>query len=467
MQPSVLAHPGKSGIYALPRGRDAFAARGLLAAAAERSLDVQYYIWHGDSVGYLLFESLWQAAERGVRVRLLLDDNNTAGLDASISALDAHDNIEVRLFNPLVYRTVRLTNYVVDFSRVNHRMHNKSFTVDNQATVVGGRNIGDEYFDMGDGVTFADLDVIAVGPITREVSDAFDLYWNSASAWPAQTLLGTAKPEAIEQLKATFAATRADPRVAEYLDALRETQLVTQLREGRLPLDWADVHLVYDDPAKVLDTNIRSDQMLLPRLLDTAGHVGMEFDLISPYFVPMAQGTASLQRLVGQGVKVRVLTNALESTDVAAVHAGYAKRRKDLLRAGIRLYELKRGDAPNPAESTKTGGSSGASLHAKTFQIDGDRLFVGSFNFDPRSAKLNTEIGLVVDSPVLAQRLKAFLDTALPLHAYEVRLTPGGDLQWVEGTSDGPRIHDTEPGTSAFRRAEISFLSILPIEWLL
>ncbi len=192
--PGLAAHPGKTGIYALSRGRDAFAARVLLAGAAERSLDVQYYIWHGDHTGYLLFEALWQAAERGVRVRLLLDDNNTSGLDATIAALDAHPNIEVRLYNPLVHRTARWTNYVTDFRRVNRRMHNKSLTVDNQVTVVGGRNIGDDYFAAGHGVAFADLDVIAVGPAVHEVSTAFDLYWSSASAYPAEKLLATGHP---------------------------------------------------------------------------------------------------------------------------------------------------------------------------------------------------------------------------------------------------------------------------------
>jgi cardiolipin synthase C len=223
IEPRLAEHSGKTGTYPLATGRDAFAARGLLAAAAERSLDVQYYIWHGDHTGYLLFEALWQAAERGVRVRLLLDDANTAGLDATIAALNAHPNIEVRLYNPLMYRTARWRNFVRDFTRVNHRMHNKSFTVDNQAAVVGGRNIGDEYFAAGRGVAFTDLDVIAVGPAVHEVSNEFDLYWNSPSAYPAEKLLRNPPPGAMEQLKVTFANTRADPESAEYLESLRDT----------------------------------------------------------------------------------------------------------------------------------------------------------------------------------------------------------------------------------------------------
>ncbi len=465
--PGLAAHPGKTGTYALSRGRDAFAARVLLAGAAERSLDVQYYIWHGDHTGYLLFEALWQAAERGVRVRLLLDDNNTGGLDATIAALDAHANIEVRLYNPLMHRSARWTNYVTDFARVNRRMHNKSLTVDNQATVVGGRNIGDDYFAAGRGVAFADLDVIAVGAAVREVSTAFDLYWRSASAYPAEKLLQQAAPATVQQLKSTFAATRADPESARYIESLRETRLVTDLVEGRLALEWTDARLVYDDPAKTLDTQHRTDELLMTRLLQTIGHPATQFELISPYFVPMASGTAALAALAGRGVNVRVLTNALESTDVAAVHAGYARRRQALLRAGIRLYELKRGDVPKLTGDKLIGGSSSSSLHAKTFQIDGTRMFVGSFNFDPRSAKLNTEMGLVIDSPAMAQRLRAFFDTELPLLAYEVRLNGDSSLQWIERTADGEKVHDKEPGTSAWRRAAVGFLSILPIEWLL
>ena len=206
--PFVAAHPGKTGIHALFEPRDAFAARVLLAAAAEKSIDAQYYIWHGDTVGNLVFESLRKAAGRGVRVRLLLDDMNTAGLDPVIAALDAHPNIEVRLYNPFAHRGARTVDFLTDFSRVNRRMHNKSFTVDNQASVVGGRNIGNEYYGAGEGTVFADLDVIAVGAAVRDVSRQFDRFWNSASAYPAASLVAGAAPA---DLDARFAATRAGP----------------------------------------------------------------------------------------------------------------------------------------------------------------------------------------------------------------------------------------------------------------
>ena len=215
LAPSLAEHHGISGVHSLPVATEAFAARARLAAAAERSIDVQYYMWHNDVTGKLLFEALFQAAERGVRVRLLLDDNNTAGMDSTLAALAAHPNIQVRLFNPLVVRHARWTNYVFDFNRVNHRMHNKSFTVDNQVTVIGGRNIGDEYFDAGAAVEFVDLDLLAVGPIVDAVSKMFDEFWNSASSYPAAMLVGSRSPEtAARSLQASFAAAHADVRAA-------------------------------------------------------------------------------------------------------------------------------------------------------------------------------------------------------------------------------------------------------------
>jgi putative cardiolipin synthase len=467
--PGVAANPGKVGIHALREARDAFAARVLLAGAAEKSLDVQYYIWHGDQVGYLLFEALWQAAERGVRVRLLLDDLNTRGLDPTIAALDAHPNIEVRLYNPVLQRGARALNFLTDFTRVNRRMHNKSFTADNQVSVVGGRNIGNEYFAVGSGVAFADLDVIAVGPAVGEVSKEFDLYWNSPSAYPAVSFVGAPKPDATADLKANFSAMRADPESVAYLEAVRLTPLIHDLLSRQLALEWTTARLVHDDPAKTLDTAARMDVLLFPELVRTIGRPEKTLDLVSPYFVPGSDGTAALEALAKRGVKVRVLTNSLAATDESAVHAGYAKRRQDLLQAGVQLYELKPTVVEESHEGTaRFGASSSAALHAKTFAVDRTRIFVGSFNFDQRSALLNTEMGLVIESPVLAQRLAEYFDAEVQMAAYEVRLTPDGhDLEWIEQTRSGVKRYDTDPGTSWFLRRKVDVLSILPIEWLL
>ena len=467
--PGIAANADRTGIHPLPNPRDAFAMRVLLAAAAERSLDAQYYIWHGDQVGHLLFEALWRAAERGVRVRLLVDDHGTHGIDPTIAALDAHANIEVRLYNPFVNRDARALNFVTDFTRVNRRMHNKSFTVDNQVSLVGGRNIGNEYFGAGSGVVFADLDVIAVGPAVREVSREFDLYWNSASAYPAASFVGRAGPDAAAGLEATFAATRADPESIVYLEAVRATPLVQALLGGKVPFEWTTATVVYDDPAKTLDTTARTDVLLFPALVRTSGRPEKSLDLVSPYFVPGADGTASLVALARRGVQVRILTNSLAATDEKSVHSGYARRRLDLLAAGVRLYELKpSAGLASPEHSFRLGGSSSSGLHAKTFAVDESRIFVGSFNFDQRSALLNTEMGLVIESATLAQRLAGFFDTEAPMLAYEVRLAPdGGGMYWMERTAAGEKRYDTEPETRWSTRMGVELLSILPIEWLL
>ena len=465
--PGLDAHPGKTGIRALSSPRDAFAARGLLAAAAEHSLDVQYYIWHGDETGYLLFEALWKAAERGVRVRLLLDDINTKGLDPTLAALDAHPNIEVRLYNPFAQRRARWMSYLTDFQRVNRRMHNKSFTVDNAVTIVGGRNVGNEYFAAGAGVAFADLDVIAVGPVVHDVSAAFDRYWNSASAYPATGLLPSPTTETSELLREKFAATRADAQSVQYLNALQETPLVSELRTGQLALEWADATLVCDDPAKTLNEANDPHALMLTQLLAASGRPTSGFDLVSPYFVPKQEGATALGNLVGAGVRVRVLTNSFGANDVGVVHAGYSKYRKMLVRSGVQLYELERRAGEDRSKGANVSGSSSASLHAKTFQIDGRRIFVGSFNFDPRSATLNTEIGLMIESPALAKQLEGAFDTELSSVAYEVRADKAGDLQWIERTATGAVTRTTEPETNAFGRAVIGMLSILPIDWML
>ncbi len=263
ISPLVDEHPGHSGIYPLVDARDAFAARALLAQAAERSLDVQCYIWRKDLSGTLLFESLRVAANRGVRVRLLLDDNNTAGLDPTLAVLDSHPNIEVRLFNPLAIRNPRALGYVTDFSRVNRRMHNKSFTADNQATIIGGRNIGDEYFGATEVVLFVDLDVLAVGPVVHEVSHDFDRYWASESSYPVDRLLPPATSALIVELASTALLAERQPASVAYVNAFRKSSFVPQLVQGRLPLEWAHTRMVSDDPAKGI--GLAAPEALLPR----------------------------------------------------------------------------------------------------------------------------------------------------------------------------------------------------------
>ena len=464
--PLAAANPGRSGIHALRDARDAFAARVLLAQAAERSLDVQYYIWRKDLTGTLLFEALLAAAERGVRVRLLLDDNNTPGLDPTLAALDTHPNVEIRLFNPFPFRRARALGYATDFQRLNRRMHNKSFTADTQATIVGGRNVGDEYFGATHGVLFADLDVIAVGPVVQEVSRAFDRYWASASSYPVEGLLPAVSSSRIADLASEARQIERSPEASAYVGAIHDLSVVRDLKQGTLELEWAATRLVCDDPAKGLG-HAAPESFVYRQLQEILGQPRSVLDLVSPYFVPTATGVEWFAQLARSGVDVQILTNALEATDVAFVHAGYAKRRKPLLGEGIRLYELRRASSGASPPKTGSGGSSGASLHAKTFSVDRARVFVGSFNFDPRSAKLNTEMGLVIESPALAQHIDDVFRVQVPADAYEVQALPDGRLSWQERRDGNSFRHETEPGTTVWRRAAVSFLSALPIEWLL
>lgn len=460
-------HPGQSGVHALVEGRDAFAARVMMADTAEHSLDVQYYIWRDDTTGKLLFNALRAAAERGVRVRLLLDDNNTSGLDAQLALLDAHPKVEVRLFNPYPMRQLRVLGLVRDFSRLNRRMHNKSFTADGQATVVGGRNVGDEYFDANRDILFADLDILAVGDVVKKVSGEFDRYWNSESSYPLASLVGHPSPEDARQLALDDDAVVRAPAARTYVDAIRASTFAADLKSRKLPFEWVPVTLVSDDPGKVLGKWEPAGglEYTLPLLFGTPTE---QADLVSPYFVPGPVWSARFGVLAQSGVKVRILTNSLEATDVSAVHAGYAKWRKPLLQAGVTLLELKRtwpaGDAPKTAGP---GGSSGSSLHAKTISVDRKRMFVGSFNFDYRSADLNTEMGFVIDSPVLAERMATMLGEPVLARAYEVKLDESGNLYWIEQGPSGPIRHDVEPGTSWWRRSTVDFMSLLPIDWLL
>lgn len=461
------AHPGRSAIYPLVDAHEAFSSRVLLARAAERSLDIQYYIWHQDTTGSLLFHELHEAAQRGVRVRLLLDDNNTAGLDPLLSALDEHPNIEVRLFNPFMHRSSRWLGYLTDFQRLNRRMHNKSLTADNQATIIGGRNIGNEYFDAGGDMLFADLDVLAAGPVVDQVSADFDRYWSSASSYPLKRIVPEVPAEERAAALQKVSSTQSAPEARAYLRSVGESDFVNALVQGRLEMEWARTRMISDIPAKGLGEAAEED--LLPNQLKLAiGDPRTEVDLISPYFVPTEAGVALFGDLAASGIHVRILTNSLEATDVAAVHSGYARWRKPLLAKGVELYEMKsEGPQARLRDAALRGSSSSSSLHAKTFAIDGMHVFIGSFNFDPRSARLNTEMGFVIESPALARRISDAFKREIPAHSYEVRLDGDGELSWVERGEGGERRHDVEPGTSVWLRGFVFLLSVLPIEGML
>jgi len=465
--PLVAQHPGKTGVVSLGDARDAFATRIALARAATRSIDIQTFIWHADATGTLMFEEILRAAERGVRVRLLLDDVNSVGFDPTLVLLASNPNLELRLYNPFVVRGPRAFGFLTDFTRVNHRMHNKSFTVDNLATVVGGRNIADEYFAVGEATGFVDLDVMAVGDVVQPVSAQFDLYWNSASAYPSQTILGHIDPEPRDALAERARAIRASPELTRFGESVMQLPVVRSLLDGTLAPEWGHASVVFDDPAKTQDRGSEKELLMLPKLLAEFGRPVQTLDMISPYFVPREAGTEALASLARGGVRVRVMTNSLAATDEKSVHAGYVKRREALLRAGVQLFELKPETTSTRSQSKDKdigSGSSKAGLHAKTYAVDDREIFVGSFNFDPRSARLNTEMGIVIESRALATRLATVIDNAFPSSAYRLALGDDGQIRW--SGSDG-QVFDTDPGSSWWDRLVVRVGSWLPIEWLL
>ncbi|GAA4124301.1 phospholipase D family protein [Aminobacter aganoensis] len=456
---------GTSGVLPIAGGHDAIASRLFLSSVAARSIDAQYYIWHDDTSGRLLLRALYEASKRGVRVRLLLDDNGVPGLDRTMATLDAQPNFDIRLFNPSTVRRPKMLGYAFDFFRMNRRMHNKSFIVDGVAAIVGGRNIGNEYFKVGEESYYFALDVLGTGPVVQDTSKAFDSYWNSASVFAADTILDMSVASLPAFLTETDEAA-ARPEAAEFVTP--DAPAYNRLRSGTLGLEWVDVKLVVDDPAKGLGKATK-DQLMIARLAEVLGPVSKGLDLVSAYFVPGKAGTSYFDGLARAGAEVRILTNALETTDVAMVHAGYAKYRRALLEAGVKLFELRPvTGAPDGDAELNVMGSSGASLHAKTFAVDGDRVFIGSFNFDPRSALLNCEMGFLIASPALAQTIAGAFDTRIPQDTYAVSLAPGGQLQWTENRSgQAAQTYASDPHSSTAKRALVTVLGWLPIEWML
>ncbi|WP_194745026.1 phospholipase D family protein [Thermaurantiacus tibetensis] len=467
-------HPGLSGVRPLLDPVESLAARVRLIRAAETSLDLQYYIWRGDIAGMLLVDELLAAARRGVQVRLLLDDNGIAGLDPLLKALDSHPRIEVRLFNPFVLRRAKLLGYLVDFDRLNRRMHNKALVADGTLAILGGRNIGDEYFGATDGALFADLDVMVAGPVVAELAADFERYWTCASAHAAGRILARVKPWPGPRIAARAAEARARPEAALYAPAFADRPGPGGLVDPE-QFEWVPCLLVSDDPGKGLGLAGRDDY-LDRQLLRVIGRPERLLGLVSPYFVPTKAGVAALVALARSGVEVAILTNAWEANNHRIVHTGYAPHRHALLAAGVRLFEAKRQRrVPRAASGGLLLGSarrwaprnslrsSGSALHAKTFTVDGRRLFVGSFNFDPRSLVLNTELGVVIESPALAGALEAEFRRGFPGAAYRVERA-GRSLLWHE--ADGT-VHRREPGTRLLDRLLIRLLAPLPIDWLL
>ena len=469
--PLAQANPELSGVAPLRQGEDAFAARMLLAEAAQDSIDARYYIWQKDATGLMLLEALRRAADRGVRVRLLLDDNGTPDLDAELAELNLHDNVEIRLFNPFVLRSLRSLSYVLDFARINRRMHNKSFTVDGVATVVGGRNIGDISFAHSDGVNYFDLDVVALGDAAQDVSQDFDLYWASLSSVPANLILpaagdaqGSLLATAVDEVEITVGARK-------FAASVLESDLMKQLEDGAPGFEWADLQMVSDHPAKG-QGRVVPEKLMINRLAQLLGSPKQSVDLVSAYFVPGDRLTSMLSDWAKQGLKVRVLTNAQEATDVLPVHGGYLQYRDQLLDAGVQVFELKSTQEEDEDLDLRDQfgliGSSQVSLHAKAFVIDRRDLFVGSFNFDPRSANLNTEMGFLIKDSQLAEDILPGYSGQLQQRAYRVQRGADGGTEWVETRASGEeRKYEVEPGSTSFTRFLVQLVGWLPVSWLL
>ncbi|MFX1676155.1 phospholipase D family protein [Paraburkholderia sp. A2WS-5] len=462
------AHPGLDAFHLLQDPVDALDARVLLADRADRSLDLQYYIWHDDLTGRKLADAIIRAADRGVRVRLLLDDLGTNANDSKLLDISSHPNIEIRLFNPVATRTFRKTGAALEFARVNRRMHNKAMIADDQAAILGGRNIGDEYFGASSMLEFGDLDVVVRGPAVADVSTEFDTFWNSPYVYPVKALVGhDAAPEGLEQER---------ERLRDYLRTMEDNPYVVIARQ-RLErivhgqgtqFSWGHAVVLYDDPSKIAHSPRDDAGHLFPKLKALELEPGHELIIVSPYFVPGKAEVDRLRALVARGVRVTVLTNSLASTDVAAVHAGYRLYRRDLVDAGVMLYE-RRPFGDQSISKQVVFGSSRASLHAKTYIFDRRSIFIGSMNFDPRSLKLNTEIGVYCESPDIAAKVATDLESGIDQIAWRVatRTDTAGrtHLVWIQTAPDGTKTTlDAEPAVSAARRLEVWFLGLLPIE---
>ena len=461
--PAEAAHPGESAFRLVREGPEAFAIRARTARIAGRSLDVQTYIWNNDGTGMALAYRLLEAADRGVKVRLLVDDMDARSKNYGFAALDAHPNISVRMFNPFQSRAGSLTfvfEAMGSFSRINRRMHNKTWIADNRIAIVGGRNLGDEYFGASEEVNFVDLDFAMVGPIVREASASFDKYWNSPLAYPMDILAPKeVSPEALQALRDKVKAYVPTESQQKFVDELKQSDEVQRLVAGDWPMEWsAKFRFVSDDPLKAEGKGggIGGSQVLT-LLGPVVKSSRKNLSILSPYFVPGKAGTKVFVDAAKAGSDVRILTNSLAANDVAMVYGGYSEWRKPLLKGGVKLYELK----PLPGSDTKSSffGSSGASLHTKALTVDGSIVFVGSYNLDPRSTSLNCEQGVFVENTVIAAQLeKLFAEESSGARAWQVTLQDG-DMRW----SDGTNTYDSAPEASFGRKFQAWIARVLPV----
>lgn len=477
---AARAHGGNSAFRLLSAGVDGFLTRAQIIGVAERTLDLQYYIFRQDETGRLLTDALLRAADRGVHVRLLIDDGDTLDGDEQIVALGTHPQIEIRIFNPFAYRghveALRAIEFMFSGSRLDSRMHNKLFVADNSIALVGGRNIGDQYFQVDPESQFGDDDVFAAGPIVKELSRTFDEYWNSAMTIPVAGLASESHPDAVlEAYRKTLREHRQQLKAdgTDYASRVATGEPLAGMLSGRLPLVWAHVQLVYDSPEKRrVEDGEMAGSLMHKTVADAAAATQSELLIVTPFLIPGNSGMRLFKDLHERGVRVRILTNSLESTPELVAHSGYMHYRVPLLEGHVELYEVRAqlGNAKGSGESSAAILSGNYALHAKLFVFDRQRLYVGSMNFDERSHHLNTETGLIIDSPELARQAAArFEAMTAPANSYALALrenpTSGPSPLIWRTQEDGKNIeYDSEPTRSAWDRMKVQFLSLLPLD---
>jgi putative cardiolipin synthase len=475
-------HGGRSAFRLLPSALGGLHARIQMADAAERTIDVQYYIYRDDETSNLLSEALLRAADRGVRVRVLLDDHGAVRKNV-VLALDGHPHIEVRLFNPFTYRGdnhfLRYIELVARGPQLKYRMHNKLMVADNAVALIGGRNVGNEYFAASPEFEFGDYDLFSAGPIARALSGTFDEFWASELAIPVTVFPNhEVSPEELNRLREALREYRASQEAQDHMKQLASGELLFRMGSGR-DMVWAHAEVVSDTPRKAMARErVVTNWLQHKAIVRAAGETKNEMLLVSPYVVPGHEGMDFLMGLRKRDVRIRILTNSLEATDVAAAHAGYARYRVSLLQDGIALYEARAslGNTGGSGTPLASGSSGRFSLHAKALVFDRDKILIGAMNFDKRSFEFNTELGLVVHSPELARQVaRQFASIATPANSYEVALDHNGNGEFTTRprllwrTEQGGRLVelDTEPIRSPWQRAVVDLLLALPLDVLL
>ena len=440
---------------------------------AKDHLDLQYYIWENDDIGQLLLIQLLKAADRGVKVRLMIDDQNGTALDKTLFALSAHPNIDIKLFNPYQFRHFRALDYGFRLKKINHRMHNKLIVADGSVAVTGGRNISREYFDASNQFQFTDVDIFFAGKSVEQANKTFQRFWNDSLSFEVQKLFAKkAQTQDLAHLRQQFKRLDVSDDEIKRRITLSEQHVKQHLKEN--PIAWAKAHFVADHPNKARAT-AKNSGYIYNQMLDLMGEPKQHLELVSAYFVPTQKGTDYLSDKAKDGIQVRILTNSFLANDVALVHAYYQQYRKQLLKNGIELWEFKP-YIERPERTwyeVMTGNvipaknKNSSSLHAKFFDVDG-MVFIGSFNFDPRSANLNTEVGLVIESDALQNEISRNLEFYLPKIAYQLKLDKSGNIIWLEHQENGKMTeHLHDPETTKFQRWMMKTVPLFPAEWLM